>query len=101
MIKELLKTTLGKFRIVAFLEGCSYLLFALTMPLKYIYHLPKPNYAVGMIHGILFMTYMLLLIIVSISYKWKLPKMALAFAASLIPFGTFLADKKLFRDNSN
>jgi integral membrane protein len=97
MIKELTKTPLGQFRIVAFLEGCSYLLFTLTMPLKYYYHLPKPNYVVGMIHGTLFMLYLLLLLRVSILHKWTFSKMTLAFIASLIPFGTFYADKKIFR----
>lgn len=97
MIKELIKTPLGQFRMVAFLEGCSYLLFALTMPLKYYYHMPLPNYVVGVIHGTLFLAYMLLLLRVSVLNKWTFLKMALAFVASLIPFGTFYADKKLFR----
>ncbi len=97
MLKELFKTPLGRFRIVAFLEGCSFLLFGLTMPLKYLYNLPEPNFVVGLIHGILFMLYMLLLLYVSIKNKWKISTIAIAFIASLIPFGTFIADKKLFR----
>jgi integral membrane protein len=97
MIKELLKTPLGKFRIVAFLEGCSYLLFGLTMPLKYWHNLPAPNFVVGIIHGTLFVLYMFLLLYVSIINKFKFSTMAIAFIASLIPFGTFIADKKVFR----
>ncbi|MFN3316530.1 MAG: DUF3817 domain-containing protein, partial [Raineya sp.] len=42
------------FRKVAFAEGISYLLFALTMPLKYIFKIPEPNYVVGLAHGLLF-----------------------------------------------
>jgi integral membrane protein len=99
MINELIKSPLGQFRIIAFLEGCSYLLFGLTMPLKYYYGLPQPNYIVGALHGTLFILYMVLLLRVSIVNKWKLPKMILAFIASLIPFGTFYADKKLFKEN--
>ncbi len=91
------KTTLGKFRIVAFLEGCSFLLLGITMPLKYVLQMPKPNYIVGMSHGVLFITYVILLALVALQYKWSLKKTALAFLASLIPFGTFYADKKLFR----
>ncbi|MDO9376570.1 MAG: DUF3817 domain-containing protein [Ferruginibacter sp.] len=88
---------LSRFRLVAFMEGCSFLLFAITMPLKYVMGYPKPNYVVGMIHGVLFMLYIILLIQVSVRYKWNFKKMFLAFLASLLPFGTFIADKYLFR----
>lgn len=93
-------TPLSRFRLVAFLEGCSFLLIGFTMVLKYGYEMPGPNYVVGMIHGLLFILYVGLLINVTIVYKWSLPKVGLSFLASLIPFGTFYADKKLFRPSS-
>ncbi|MEJ7587534.1 MAG: DUF3817 domain-containing protein [Ferruginibacter sp.] len=92
----MLNNSLSRFRLVAFLEGCSYLLFAITMPLKYMMGILKPNYVIGMIHGILFMLYVVLLVQVSITYKWPLRKIFLAFVASLVPFGTFYANKKLY-----
>jgi integral membrane protein len=98
MIDTSLNTALGRFRTVAFLEGCSFLLFALTMPLKYYYHLLMPNKIVGMIHGTLFLLYIVLLGLVSYEKKWNVLKIFLAFIASLIPFGTFYADMKLFRE---
>jgi integral membrane protein len=91
-------TTLGKFRIIAFLEGCSFILFGITMPLKYVLKMPKPNYFVGMAHGVLFIAYVVLLALVVIQYKWSFKKAILAFLASFVPFGTFYADKKLFRN---
>ena len=97
MIKELLKTALGKLRIVAFIEGCSYLLLGFTMILKYKFALPQPNYVVGLVHGILFVLYIVLLLQVSLIHRWNIFKMFMAFLASLIPFGTFYADKVLFR----
>ncbi len=87
---------LSRFRLVAFLEGCSFLLFAITMPLKYMMGYPKPNYVIGMIHGILFLLYLVLLLQVSIQYKWSLKKIFLSFIASLVPFGTFYAAKKIY-----
>jgi integral membrane protein len=98
MINTNWNTTLGKFRTVAFLEGCSFLLFGLTMPLKYYFDMPLPNKIVGTIHGGLFLLYIILLAIVAYQKKWSIVKMFLAFIASLIPFGTFYADKKLFRE---
>ena len=101
MIKELLKTALGKLRIVAFIEGCSYLLLGFTMILKYKFALPQPNYVVGLVHGILFVLYIVLLLQVSLIHRWNIFKMFMAFLASLVPFGTFYADKVLFRTSSD
>lgn len=98
MVRELLKTALGRLRVVAFLEGCSYLLLGLTMILKYKYAMPQPNYVVGLAHGILFVLYIGLLVQVAFLHKWNLLKMFWAFVASLVPFGTFYADKVLFRE---
>ncbi len=97
MIKELLKTALGRLRIVAFLEGCSYLLLGITMILKYKFSMPQPNYVVGLAHGVLFVLYVILLFQVAFSHRWNLLKLFFGFLASLVPFGTFYADKKLFR----
>jgi integral membrane protein len=97
MLTNLLKTALGRLRIVAFLEGCSYLLLGFTMILKYKFVMPQPNYVVGLAHGILFVLYVALLLQVSFIHRWNLLKMIGAFVASLIPFGTFWADKALFR----
>ena len=97
MVKNLLKTALGRLRIVAFIEGCSYLLLGFTMILKYKFEMPQPNYVVGLAHGILFVLYIVLLLQVSLIHRWNIFKMFMAFLASLVPFGTFYADKALFR----
>jgi integral membrane protein len=97
MVINLLKTALGRLRIVAFIEGCSYLLLGFTMILKYKYAMPQPNYIVGLAHGILFVLYVVLLLQVSYLNRWNLVKVFWAFLASLVPFGTFYADKALFR----
>ena len=97
MVNRLLKTALGRLRVVAFIEGCSYLLLGFTMILKYKFSMPQPNYIVGFAHGILFVLYIVLLIQVSFLHRWNIFKMFLAFLASPIPFGTFYADKVLFR----
>jgi integral membrane protein len=100
MINQLLKTALGRLRIVAFIEGCSYLLLGFTMILKYKYSIPQPNYIVGLAHGIFFVLYVFLLLQVSFLHRWNIFKISMAFLASLIPFGTFYADKVLFRKYS-
>tara|TARA_B100000508_G_scaffold141092_1_gene146381 strand:- start:26968 stop:27258 length:291 start_codon:yes stop_codon:yes gene_type:complete len=94
-----LKSALGALRLLALLEGISYLLFALTMPLKYMYDMPMPNKIVGMAHGFLFIAYCAFVFIVNQDKKWSLATNFWAYAASLIPFGTFVADAKIFKNS--
>lgn len=95
---ELIKTQIGRLRILAFMEGVSFLLILfVTMPLKYLLHLPGPNYFFGMVHGLLFVLYVMAVVQVKIEQNWGLKKTFLALLASVIPFGTFWADHKLFK----
>jgi len=89
-------TAIGFLRLIAILEGISYLLFAITMPLKYWYAMPEPNLVVGMAHGILFMLYGILCLYNIYRWRWPWLTSLLVLAASLFPFATFVADKKVF-----
>ncbi len=92
-----IKTAIGQLRLAAYLEGISYLSFAITMPLKYGLGIREPNLYVGMAHGWLFIVYIALCIRCVIIYDWKSRDSLLAFIASIIPFGTFYMDHRLFR----
>ena len=85
-------------RPIAWLEGVSFLvILGVTMPLKYVFDMPQYNYSVGMAHGVLFMAYIVLVVLVRSQLKWT-PKITLiCLAASIIPFGTFYIDKKYLR----
>jgi len=92
------KTNLGLLRIIGMLEGISYLvLLGIAMPLKYIWDMPEFIYSTGMAHGLLFVLYVFFVLLVGYQLKWSLRKCFWALLASLVPFGTFIADKKLFR----
>lgn len=87
---------MGAFRLIGILEGISYLLLLLVaMPLKYIAGINWPVKYVGWAHGLLFVCFCLLLITVWIKYRWSFFRTALAFVASLLPFGTFVLEKNL------
>ena len=85
-------------RITAILEGLSYISLGLTMYLKYQMDMPKPNYIVGMMHGFLFILYVVLCLAVYIKLKLKFKWLFWAGLASIVPIGTFIADKKLFKN---
>jgi integral membrane protein len=95
---NLLKTQLGRLRVLAFLEGVSFLvLLGVGMPLKYILHQPEANKVIGLVHGLLFVLYVLNVIQARIEFRWSGRKTGLALLASIVPFGTFWADARLFR----
>lgn len=95
---DLLKTQIGRLRVLAFIEGISFLVILfVTMPLKYIWQYPQPNKIFGMLHGVLFVLYVLAVLLLAILQNWSFKKTFLALLASVIPFGTFWADKKLFQ----
>ncbi|KAA0989381.1 DUF3817 domain-containing protein [Dyadobacter aurulentus] len=99
MILELVKSPLGRLRIIAFVEGISYLvLLGIAMPLKYLAGLPQAVKTVGMAHGVLFVLFVVLLVQVAVEKSWSFKKSMLSFLSSLVPFGTFYADAKWFRD---
>lgn len=92
-----LKTPIGRFRLIAIMEGISFLLFAITMPLKYMLGITGPNFVVGLAHGILFILYGFLCIQCIFIYSWKWKMALMSLGASLLPFATFVMDHKHFR----
>ncbi len=94
-----MKNSLSVLRLLALLEGISFLvLLGIAMPLKYYMNKPDAVKIVGMAHGVLFVLYTINLLLVHLKLKWNLGRTTGAFIASFIPFGTFYADKKWFRD---
>ncbi len=87
------------FRATAILEGISYLLlFGFTMPLKYWAGILEPNKVVGYAHGVLFILYGVLALVFCWERKWSIKRFLILFVASLLPFGTFYADKKYLQN---
>lgn len=83
------------FKICAIFEGLSLLvLLFIAMPLKYIWNLPQMVKIVGMAHGLLFLLYIVLAIILYYELKWSLKTLGIMMFASVIPFGTFYINKK-------
>ena len=87
--------------IAAIAEGISYLLLlGVTMPLKYWLDIPEPNMLVGYAHGLLFILYVGLVMIVAYRYRWPVLSTLLALAASLLPFATSYVETRMLRNES-
>ena len=68
----MLKTKINQLRLLAYLEGISFLvLIGIGMPLKYVFALPEPNLYIGMIHGLLFIAYCTWVMILKADEQWS------------------------------
>lgn len=93
------KSSTKLFRTVGLLEGISYLvLLGIAMPLKRFAGIPEAVKYTGWAHGILFMLFVALLLQVGYTQKRSFRWMAAAFIASLIPFGTFVLDRQIKKE---
>lgn len=84
-------------RLIAIIEGFTYLSFFITVPLKKFYLISQPNYINGMLHGVFFIFYVLLVIWLYKEKNFSIKILFQLIIASLIPFGTFVADSKLIK----
>jgi integral membrane protein len=83
------------FKILGRLEGVSFLLLLfVAMPLKYYAHMPVFVKALGPIHGVLFLLYCASAYMVASSERWPIGQQLLAYVAAVLPFGTFVFEKR-------
>ena len=86
------------FRVVSFLEGVSYLLLLfVAVPIKYFNGDDSFVKLLGMPHGLFFMLYIILAIVIQKQMKWNAKNLGIVMLASIIPFGTFYIDKRYLR----
>lgn len=87
---------LKSLRITGIAEGISFLvLLGIAMPLKYLADMPMAVKVTGWIHGALFILFLGLAWRVMDKYRQGFLWLGIGFAASLVPFGTFIWDKQL------
>lgn len=92
-------TPVGRFRLVAIVEGLSYIfLLFVAMPLKYWFDSPSFVTYTGWVHGLFFMLYILTLIAAKADQGWKFKRTFLFVLAAFIPFATFVVDRNLHRE---
>ena len=98
---DMIKTSIGRLRLLGYLEGLSFLgLLGIAVPLKYLNDMPEATKIIGMIHGVLFIFYVIFLLEVRSDHKWDFRTTILSFIAAFLPFGTFVADVKIFKGYS-
>ena len=88
-------------RHIGLVEGTStLLLFFVAMPLKYAADMAEAVSIVGMIHGVLFILYVIALIRAALAQKRPFGWSAKVFIAAIIPFGPFVIERGLRREET-
>ena len=92
---------LHRFRMIGITEGISFLvLLLIAMPLKYIFKIPEAVKIMGWVHGALFITFIYFAFEVMGTFKKNIGWFAKAFAAAIIPCGTFIFDRQLKKEEA-
>ena len=96
----MLRTPVGRLRAIGMIEGVSFLmLLGVAMPLKYFANLPEAVRLVGWVHGILFIGFLVALMLARDAMGWSFRWTALVLLAALLPFGPFVIDGRLRRED--
>ena len=99
MEKENKKKLLHRFRMIGIAEGISFLILLLVaMPLKYFFYIPEAVKIFGWVHGALFICFIYFAFEVMGAFKKNMVWFVKAFAAAIIPFGTFIFDRQLKKE---
>ncbi len=86
------------FKHVAFWEGVSLVLLVfIAMPLKYRLDYPEAVSVVGMAHGVLFVFYAVMAVMLYKKLEWSFRIFIIVIIASLVPFGTFYMEQRYSR----
>ena len=96
MSQQLKNKSVDQLRWIGNVEGISFLvLLFIAMPLKYMFDYPMAVKVNGWVHGLLFVVYIAAVLRTAYLIKWDYMRVGLALVASLIPFATFVLDRRL------
>ena len=98
-MKKFITTDIGRFRLLAFLEGVSLIVLVfIAVPLKYWYGDPSLVKSIGPAHGMLFLLYVVYALVIAVQQEWKFFQTTWKILlASFIPFGTLYTDHSILK----
>ena len=88
----------SKFRMVALIEAISYLALLSAVVVKRVLDGPDFVSVLGPIHGIAFLVYVLLTLLVREEQGWTVGQTLVVLVASAVPFGAFVVNSRMVHD---
>jgi integral membrane protein len=91
-------TALRNYRVAAWVTGIGLLVLVfVAMPLKYFFGEPRPVALVGMLHGFLYMAYIVCTLILAERCRWRPMEAVVILLAGTIPIASFVAERQVTR----
>jgi integral membrane protein len=91
-------TALRNYRVAAWVTGIGLLVLVfIAMPLKYFFGEPRPVALVGMMHGFLYMAYIVCTLILAERCRWRPLDAVVILLAGTIPIASFVAERQVTR----
>jgi integral membrane protein len=90
-----IKGPLLRYRVMAFVVGVTLLLFCVAIVLKYVTKTIESDSVIAIVHGWLFMIYVLLGLDLGFRMRWSLGRLLLMTASGMIPFLSFYAEHQV------
>ena len=89
----------GAFRAVAYIEAATFLVLLAAVFIKRVLDGPESLVSVfGPIHGIAFLVYVFLTLLVREEQGWTVGQTLLVLVASAVPFGAFVVNSRMVHD---
>ena len=88
----------SKFRLVALVEAVSYLALLAAVVVKRVLDGPDAVSVLGPIHGMAFLAYVLLTLLVREEQGWTVGQTLLVLVASAVPFGALFVNSRMVHD---
>jgi integral membrane protein len=102
MKRAMTSSAIRQVRVIGIVEGISFLLLlGVAMPLKYLVGLALAVRVVGLAHGVLFLLYLALAVQAFFVARWPMPRLLGVLAAAVFPFGPFLIERRLRREQAD
>ena len=86
-----------RFRTFCIAEGISWILLIAAMVVKYSMGIPSAVRWPGMLHGFLFVGYLVTAVPLFTKLKWSTDRIYGVVLAGFLPFGTFVVERKWLR----
>lgn len=91
-------TALRNYRVAAWVTGVGLLVLVfIAMPLKYLFGIDRPTALVGMLHGFLYMAYIVCTLILAERCRWRPLDALVILLAGTIPIASFVAERQVTR----
>jgi len=83
------------FKLIALVEGISYLMLLVAVVFKHFYDQPAGVAVIGPLHGLVFLAYFFGVLFVREDQHWGLVRVIAVLLAALVPFGAFWVERRM------